>query len=107
MVCPDSSWAVKLSHAHTVVKRTVMRYFLHSPRSTRLRGPYAARHTCGDWPHHAVSCVSRRTSTARDHVYSPFGAVYTASRLAVRQVKQVGRLLELLVELRSVPVRAV
>jgi len=39
-------------------------------------------------------------------VDSPFGAVYTASRLAVQQVQQVGRLLELLVELRAVPVES-
>ena len=68
------------------------------------RSLYAARHTCGEWPHHAVSCESRRTIPASHHVYSPLGAVYTAPRPAVRQVQQVGRLLELLVELTAVPV---
>jgi len=35
---------------------------------------------------------------------APFGAVYTALRPALRQVQQVGCLLELLLELRAVPV---
>ena len=35
---------------------------------------------------------------------APFGAVYTALRPALRQVQQIGCLLELLLELRAVPV---
>ena len=70
----------------------------------QLRGsPYAARHTCRVWP-----CQGRLWSQGnqigREYVYSPFGAVYTASRFAVRQIQQVHRFLELLLELTEVPV---
>ena len=69
----------------------------------QYRSPYAARHTCQVWPRQG-RLWSQCNQIGREYVYSLFGAVYTASRFAVRQVQQVCRFLELFVELRTVPV---
>ena len=65
------------------------------------RGLLAARHTCGK-KQLSVWCVGAQINFFCAN--APFGAVYTALRPALRQVQQVGCLLELLLELRAVPV---
>ena len=68
------------------------------------RGLLAARHTCGKQQRWAVSMELRCTSTMIFHGNAPFGAVYTALRPTFQQVQQVGCLLELILELFTVPV---
>ena len=103
MVWPD---ARLYCHAITCSNRFGMARQLlcfSSGHGQHRSSPYAARHTCKVWPRQG-RLWSQGNQIGREYVYSPFGAVYTASRFAVWQVQQVCRFLELLVELRAVPV---